>query len=803
MIYKIIKSYRTMFVLLTILALGAAIATFMENDYGNSFAREYIYTSWWYQGVLLLSAVNMVVILFNAKINLLRPGPIFHFAIVIILLGAFVTHHFGIDGLMHIREGEKSNAVFVGNQRINMPFHIYLKKFELKRYPGSESPSEFSSDVRVIDLQSGEDFEANIYMNNTLTYQGYKFFQTSYDKDEQGTVLTVNKDPGLELTYIGYALLFLGLILIAFDKKSRFRFLIRKIKRMPMATILLPLLLLANLNAFSQKEKYSEYIETYIQEHRDNSKEAAAAFGRLIVQGPTGRMKPLDTQNKEVLNKLTGKSSWHGMNANQVILGMFSRPDIWKNVDIIKVKTPRLRKLLGVPETQKLLSFADFFDKEGTFKLTNETNAANQLSPGKRGTFERDLIQVDELLNIAFMSYRGMLLKIFPLPNDPSQKWVDMPTMFMEMDNKDLSKNTENLLDLVYNRDYNAAIPFIEKIRDYQNEVGREVIPPKQKIEVELWYNKSALFIKLFIAYLLLGFILLIYSLVSMFNNRMINPKINLSINIIVFILFAVHTFGIATRWYIGGYAPISNTYETMVYIAYSSIIAALLFFRRSAIAMGASLIMAGIFIFSAWLGEINPQITSLVPVLKSYWLSIHVSVITASYGFFGVAAILGFITLIIFALRSEKRPHLDKHIENLTYINEATLTLGIVLLTIGNFLGAIWANESWGRYWGWDPKETWTYVSIIIYTLVLHLRLIKKWYSYFLFAVGSLLSYYTILMTYFGVNFYLSGMHSYATGDPVPVPTWVYSTIVVITILIIIAFGKRKLITPSENEED
>ncbi len=803
MIYKIIKSYRTMFVLLTILALGAAIGTFLENDYGNSFAREYIYTSWWYQAVLLLSTVNMVVILINAKIKLLRPGPIFHFAFVIILLGAFVTHHFGIDGLMHIREGEKSNAVFVGNQRINTPFYIQLKKFELKRYPGSASPSEFSSDVRVIDPQNGKDFEANIYMNNTLTYQGYKFFQTSYDTDEKGTILTVNKDPGLELTYIGYALLFLGLILIAFDKKSRFRYLIRKIKRMPMATVLLPLFLLANVSAFSQKEKYSDYVETYIQEHRDNSKALAATFGRLIVQGPTGRMKPLDTQNKEVLNKLTGKSSWQGMDANQVILGMVSRPDIWKNVDIIKVKTPRLRKLLGVPETQKLLSFADFFDKEGKFKLTDETNAANQLSPGKRGTFERDLIQVDELLNIAFMSYRGMLLKIFPLPNDPSQKWVDMPTMFMEMDNKELSKNTENFLDLIYNRDYNGAIPFIQKIADYQNEVGKEVIPPKQKIEVELWYNKSALFIKLFIAYLLLGFVLLIYSLVSMFNNRMINPKINLSINIIVFILFAIHTFGIAIRWYIGGYAPISNTYETMVYIAYSSIIAALLFFRRSAIAMGASLIMAGIFIFSAWLGEINPQITSLVPVLKSYWLSIHVSVITASYGFFGVAAILGFITLIIFTLRSEKRPHLDKHIENLTYINEATLTLGIVLLTIGNFLGAIWANESWGRYWGWDPKETWTYVSIIVYTLVLHLRLIKKWYSYFLFAVGSLLSYYTILMTYFGVNFYLSGMHSYATGDPVPVPTWVYSTIAVITILIIIAFGKRKLTTPPENEED
>ncbi len=796
MIYKIISSYRTMFVLLFVLAIAAAIGTFMENDYGNAFARENIYTSWWYQGVLLLAAVNMVVIIVKAKVKLLRPGPIFHFAIIIILLGAFVTHHFGIDGLMHIREGEKSNTVFVGSQKITTPFSIELKKFKLSRYPGSESPSEFSSDVRVIE-ENGDIFEANIYMNNTLTYDGYKFFQTSYDKDEKGTVLTVNKDPGVELTYIGYALLFLGLLLIVFDKKSRLRFLIRKIKRMPIATVLLPLMLLGTqTKAFSQDGEYSEYIETYIKEHRENSKELSAAFGTLIVQGPTGRMKPLDTQNKEVLNKLTGKSTWNGMDANQVVLGMFSRPDIWKNVNIIKVKTPRLRKLLGVPPTQKLLSFADFFDKQGSFKLTNETDYANQLSPSKRGTFERDLIQVDELLNVAFMSYRGMLLKIFPLPNDPKEKWVDMPTMFMELDNPKLTKDTERLLDFVYGRAYNESIEYVEYIRAYQNKMGKNVIPKQSKIDVELWYNKSALFVKLFISYLLLGFLLLIYSLISMFNNSLINTKVTFAINTIVFVLFLVHAFGIALRWYIGGYAPISNTYETMIYIAFSSMLAGVVFFRRSAIAMGASLIMAGTFIFAAWLGEINPQITSLVPVLKSYWLSIHVSVITASYGFFGVAAILGFITLIVFTLRSDKRPHLDSHIENITYINEATLIIGIVLLTIGNFLGAIWANESWGRYWGWDPKETWTYIAIIVYTLVIHLRLFKKWYSYFIFAIASIISYYTILMTYYGVNFYLSGMHSYATGDPVPVPNWVYYSIAIITILVLLAFRKRKLKT-------
>ncbi len=796
MINRILSSYRTMFVLLIILAVGAAVGTFVENDYGNSFAREYIYTSWWYQLLLFLSAINMVVIIIKAKLKLFRPGPIFHFAFVIILLGAFVTHHFGIDGLMHIREGEKSNVVFVGKQRIIIPFYLELRKFTLSRYPGSESPSEYSSRVRVIDTVSADSFDANIYMNNTLSYQGYKFFQTSYDKDEKGTVLSVNKDPGLELTYTGYALLFLGLILLVFDKKSRFRFLIRKIKQMPIAAILLPLLLLGiQYNLSAQKEKYSDYIETYIQEHRDNSKELAAEFGRLIVQGPTGRMKPLDTQNKEVLNKLTGRSSWRGMNANQVILGMFSRPDIWKKVDIIKVKTPRLRKLLGVPETQKLLSFSDFFDKQGNYKLSRETDAANQMSSGKRGTFERDLIQVDELLNIAFMSYRGMLLRIFPLPGDATNKWVDMPTMFLEMDNENLSNQTEKFLDLVYARDYKAAIEPLKSIANYQIAEGQSLIPSETAIAAELWYNKSALFIKLCIAYLLIGFLLLIYSLLSMFYNRMINSKITVGINIVVYILFAIHTFGIALRWYIGGYAPISNTYETMIYIAYSSVIVDMVFFRRSAIATGASLIMAGIFIFAAWLGEINPQITNLVPVLKSYWLSIHVSVITASYGFFGVAAILGFITLTIFALRSEKRPHLDTHIEHLTYINEATLSLGIILLVIGNFLGAIWANESWGRYWGWDPKETWTYISIIIYTLVLHLRLIKKWYSCFLFAVGSILSYYTILMTYFGVNFYLSGMHSYATGDPVPIPGWVYSSIATIIVLVLIAYPKRKLV--------
>ncbi len=793
MIYKIMSSYITMFVLLFVLAITAAYGTFLENDFGNIYAREQIYVSWWYQSLLFIAATNLGLVFLKHRIKLLRPSSIFHFSFVIILIGAFITHHFGIDGMMSIREGEKSNTIQIGNTTLTTPFQIQLNDFELIRYPGSRAPSEFKSNVTV--YTKNKQFDAEIYMNNTLTVDGYKFFQSSYDEDEKGTVLSVNKDPGVSITYVGYGILFLSLILTLFDEKSRFRFLIREIKRMPMALILFITFALFNsAEIFSQEIKRSDYLESYLLEHKNNSKEIAKEFGRLIVQGPTGRMKPLDTQNREILNKLTGKSTWNGLTANQVILGMFSRPELWKNADIIRVQTPKLRNLLGVSPNQKLVPFSVFFDENNKFKLTKETNAANKLPPFKRGTFERDIIQVDELLNIAFMSQRGMLLKIFPKPNDIANTWADMPTMFLEMENSRLKRNTATMLDVIFSRDYNKAQIYIDSISKYQHEFGKNVMPSQKKIEVELWYNKSALFIKLSIGYIFLGLLMLVYSIVSMFYNRMIHKKVKTLFLSIVSIFFLIHTIGIALRWYIGGYAPISNTYETMIYIAYSSIFSGLVFFRKSNIALGSSLILAGIFIFAAYLGEINPQITSLVPVLKSYWLSIHVSVITASYGFFGMSAVLGIVTLFIFIIKSEQRPHLDKHIKNLTYINEATLILAIVLLTIGNFLGGIWANESWGRYWGWDPKETWTYISILIYTIVLHLRLVKKIYSPYLFNVSSVLAFYSILMTYYGVNFYLSGMHSYATGDPVAIPAWVYITLAAITILMILAYRNRKL---------
>ena len=792
-LYKMIISYKTMVLLLLILAVGAAVGTFIENDFGTARAKELVYNAWWYQLSLFLISLNLIAVIDKTKMYRVKARTLFHVSFIIILFGAALTHYFGLDGMMHIREGEKSNIIMIGEEKVETPFYIELKEFTLTRYPGSRSPSEFYSELKVLDEANDHTFKTEVYMNHTLNYGGYKFFQTSYDSDEKGTKLSVNKDPGVEVTYIGYTLLFLGLILNLFDKQSRFQFLIRKIKKMPIAALLLPLVWMGVQTP--SYAGYSEYVETYLQGHRENSKGLSTAFGNLVVQGPVGRMKPLDTQNREVLNKLTGRSTWEGMDANQVVLGMFSRPGLWKKVNIIRIKTPKLRKLLGVPENQKLVKFTDFFDANASYKLTKEVERANTLVPSKRGTYERDLIRADERLNIAFMSYRGVLLTLFPLPKNDRNKWVDFKTMFSLVDHSQVKRSTSSLLDAAYNRNYTKGLTYIEDIRAYQKEFGDRVMPEQKILDVEVWFNQTSLFFRLSLAYLLFGLLLLVYSVSSMFTNRLISEKIKTVVSSLAFILFALHTFGIGVRWYIGGYAPISNTYETMVYIAYASILAGVVFLRKSTIALSASFIMAGIFIFAAYLGEIDPEITNLVPVLKSYWLSVHVSVITASYGFFGVGAILGLITLILFMFRGEKRPHMDVHIQNITYINEVSLIIGLTLLVIGNFLGGIWANESWGRYWGWDPKETWAYISILVYVIVLHMRLMKKIYTPYLFAVLSVLAFASILMTYFGVNFYLAGMHSYATGDPVPIPNWVYMTGGVVIVMIAMAYPKRTLI--------
>ena len=787
MLLKILSSYKTSLFLLFFLALGAAIATFIENDFGTARARYYVYDALWYEALLVLSVLNIILVVQKTKMFLHVSRFTFHIAFVFILIGSGLTRYLGVDGVMKVRENSSSNTIFSTekNQEITLPFALHLKSFELTRYYGSRAPSEYASDVHIVDGKKHVD--AVISMNNTLTYKGYKFFQTFYDPDEKGTILSVTKDPGVEVTYIGYALLFLGLLMNFFDKTSRFRKLVAQLKH---SSLVILVLVCVQTPLFSQ----SEYVETYLKEHRQNSLALSEQFGRLVVQSRMGRMKPFDTLSHEVLYKLSGKSTLLEMEPTQVLLGMLSHPKVWKKIPMIQTKTPKLRTFLGLEGHQKLASFEDFF--EGSrYKLETEVQKALMLRPSERGTYENDLIKVDERLSIAFMVYYGTLFKIFPLPDDANHTWLGFPEMFEKLQNDEallLQEQAERFIESVFTRQYEQALLHVKAFESFALKYGASIMPQPKHIEVELFYNKAKLFERLTPAYLLLGFILLGVAFMQVFYAKEASEKFRKPLFYAVAGLFLIHTFALILRWYVSGHAPMSDTYESIIYIAWSCLLFSMFFLRSSFFALAGSTMMAGIFMFVAHLGNIDPEITNLVPVLKSFWLSVHVSVITASYGFLALGCALGFFTLILFTCNVSQKSIMA--IKHLSIINEVSLMIGLVLLVIGNFLGGIWANESWGRYWGWDPKETWAYISIIGYTIILHVRLIPKWYSLYLFALLSVLGFASILMTYFGVNFYLAGMHSYATGDPVPIPTWVYVACALVLSLVLFSYKNRTL---------
>ncbi len=894
-------SGKTMILLLVLLGSGAAVATFIENDYGTSTARVLVYNHIWYEVVMTLSIVNLMGIMYLRKMWRQKAKFIFHFSFIVILIGAAMTRYVGYEGIMHIKEGQtqsdmislepyfqvtieyegkkyysefpkefsaigdnsfeyevefadkifnmkmekytfakkakatmnliatkftldgeekieklvgqrgspgitrelmfKNGAkiyVSYGSKSLSVPFAIRLNDFQLDRYPGSNSPSSYASEVTVIDKANNEEFDYRIFMNSTLQYGGYQFFQSSYDPDETGTVLSVNNDPGTIPTYFGYFLLTLGLVLNMFDKKSRFTKLINYTKQFNSIVLVAIAAMFINTSvqaADTNTSSFNNDIATYLENYEKDSKETAKLFGKLVTQSGKGRMKPVDSLNYEILNKLTRKSTFLGMDANQVVLGMITRPEVWRNLKMLKIKTPKLKKELGMDKTRTHVAFSEMFTEEGKYRLKDLANKVNAMNPNERGTFEKDIMKLDERLNIAYMVYYGNLFNIFPKPAEDksNNKWynpIDAMNDFPDQEKKIVKLMVRGFIDSTVQANYTEADKYINLISQYQRKVGKDVIPSENTIDNEILFNQLGVFGKLTIAYMIIGIILFIVSFLTVFNKNWHSNKVNTAFFVILAVFFALHTFGLGHRWYISGHAPWSDTYESLVYIAWSVMFAGVVFFRKSLMALSATVVMAAVFMFTAHLTGIDPQITNLVPVLKSYWLTIHVAIITGSYGFLAIGAMLGLMALLLFIFRSSKKPHIDDTIKHITAINEAALIIGLAALVIGNFLGGIWANESWGRYWGWDPKETWAYVAIVFYALVIHLRLIPKLNTPYVFAVASTLAFSTILMTYFGVNFYLSGMHSYATGDPVPIPTWAY--VLTATVFVIFAIASR-----------
>jgi len=699
--------------------------------------------------------------------------------------------------------GDTVINVAYGSIERKLPFSVALRDFELERYPGSMSPASYASEVSVIDPANQEKFDFRIYMNHILDYQGYRFFQSSFDQDELGTVLSVNHDPGTLITYIGYLLLAIGMFGVLIVKNGRFNALGEKLKSIKAentvaALAVITLIMFSSTNAIASDEE-----NPVIQVAKGFDKAHADKFGHLIVQDASGRMKPMDTLSHEILAKLNRNDTFLGLNSNQVVLGMMLRPDAWREIAIIRTGDKEINKLIGLPESAKTAAFSQFFqvpDEISGYKLAQLVDEANRKAPGKRDKFDKALLQVDERVNVAYMVYTGSLVRMWPKPSDKNHKWDATIEALQTLSPKE--SEIVRLLAVSYfgsidqamkSGDWKKADEALDRIDKYQRFVGASVYPNDLKSKVEIFYNKANVFEQLWPLYFVVGFTLLILSFIKIIKPTFKEEWLSkVSFGLLV-LFFAAHTAGLAMRWYISGHAPWSNGYESMIYIGWASVLAGFIFSRRSVMTMAATAIMTGLILFVAHLNWMDPQVTNLVPVLQSYWLAIHVAMITASYGFLGLGALLGMITLILFILKKpENSVRLNLAIKELNAINEMSLLVGLILLTVGNFLGGVWANESWGRYWGWDPKETWALVTILVYAVVIHLRMIKGAYSDYIFSVVSLLAFTSVLMTYFGVNYYLAGMHSYAKGDPVPVPDFVPWTYAVIAIVIAMAYKKR-----------
>ncbi len=730
-----------------------------------------------------------------------------------------------------------------GSMQIPLPFAIACRDFQLDKYPGSNVASSFASEVTIIDTVNKYRRDQRIFMNNVMDYGGYRFFQSSYDPDEGGTRLSVNHDWwGTNITYVGYLLMSIGMILSLIAPVGRFKELTNllkksRAKREKLLSVLLAVFMTSSF-AFSQEHfegdghdhSGHDHASTKQQGVKERKKTKSDAIYRvmsvehsdevasLLVQDFQGRTIPFHTFADQILRKLERNNTYKDYNAVQVVMSMHMYPPYWVEQDILYVSTKGgLREKLKAESG--FISYAALTDDNGQFVLFEDYNKAHQRLESKRGEYDKQLIKLVERYQVmqSILSWSDM--KILPAKNDPMQKWhIPLSAELMQKDtlSSKLALQYLTALDAASKSNkYGEASDLLTDLKAYQRLVGKAVVPSEDKINMEISYNKMHVFKSSYRSYLIVGLLMLIVFFIKIFVKPTSKSAkrfkiVTIVLTVLASIVFVYHGYGIYMRWYISGHAPWSNAYEAIVFIAWVSVLFGLIFSRKNAVILAGALILAVLMIVVSEMNLLDPDITPLQPVLKSYWLMIHVAIITGSYGPLGIACILGILNLLLYIVRNKKNGQIvTLNINELTYVSEMTMTIGVFMLTIGTFLGGIWANESWGRYWGWDPKETWALVAVLVYAVILHLRYIPALKNKFTFNVASVWGYSSILFTFFGVNFYLVGLHSYAQGEGLgTIPTSLIITIVIFILFTIVAAIRNKqykkyLLEDSNRPED
>ena len=729
-----------------------------------------------------------------------------------------------------IKCGDLFFSIAYGSKKIDIPFQVGLTDFRLMKYPGSESPSSYESDITILDETNAVNDSFNLFMNHVVDYGGFRFFQSSYDwsndenktagLDPDITILSVNHDIlGTIVTYLGYLLLAIGLLGTLFNPSSRFVDIRKKAIKMrnKRKTVLSILACFLMVSATCQQTNSNNLEESY--NYQPIAKQQADSMGILLVQTYEGRIEPTHTLAYDIFHKISKKNDFItsdniALNPMQIFIDMILDKPYWLEEKIIYIKKGTgVSDSLGVEG--KYASVKDFFNPDGTEKLKELVQKSFAKKDVEKNVFDKEVIKANERMNIVLQTMNGAFLKIFPISGNEDNKWVDWMDPYAE---QPIDTTDEHLASISLSRlfrsyiidlseakktnNYETAQSMLNFIKAYQiKTTPSELLLDKDQIEREISYNHSNLFVKVKNYYGYLSIFLLIFSFWNALSKKknLLNKIVKYilwALIILLMVVFAIHTYSLALRWSITGHAPWSNGYEALTFIAWGGVLAGFLFIRSSRITLAGTAVLAFCVLMTAGHSSFDPQLTDLQPVLKSYWLVIHVACITISYGFLGLGFILGLINVVNYIFLKPSNKNLKMIISELTYVNEMTLTIGLALATIGTFLGGIWANESWGRYWGWDAKETWALVIVLTYAIILHFRLIPGLKSKFTFNVASVLAFSSVLMTFIGVNYYLSkGLHSYARGETSAFPMWAWITIASIVALILLGwYNKRNL---------
>ena len=751
---------KNIFTLYILVLVCMAAATIVEKSQGTDYAHAHYYGAWWFILIWAVLAALGAFYIIKRKVKCASTLAL-HLSFIIILLGALLTHVSAKRGMIHLRIGQPTDTYMAqdeeqGMKEEKLPFSLCLKKFEAKMHDGTNAVADYSSKFTVID---GDDkSEGEVSMNNIYSHRSYRLYQSSYDEDGKGSVLAINADPyGIPVTYTGYALLFISLVWMLFDPKGGYRKLLKSPLLKKGALITALILSMGNIQTLHAESATGNLQNAVLP------KETAEKFGELHILY-NDRICPVQTFALDFCKKIYGARSYQGLTAEQVLSGWVFYGNTWANEPFIKIKSGEMKTAMNLPDYASLNTF---FNREmGGYTIGQYVQ---EYYNGQQDKFHQQAADIDGKIQIIMELREGVSLKVLPYTFTKNVKATkDHPfikagttTWFSPVDKLPQAVEHQHALYIrnvfsLLNGDVKAGNTsrvneFFVKMKKYQEVSSGNSLPTATQYKAERINNAFPFATILFMANLTLGFIALFYTIYRMTKKREIKI-LNIALPILLGVSFLALTFGLALRWIISGNIPMSNGYESMLTVAWFVMLISILMQLRIRIVMVFGFLISGFFLLVSHINQMDPAIGQMMPVLNSPLLSIHVSIIMMSYALLSLTFICGIMGI---SLRS--------HGEELQALSRIFLYPALTTMGFGIFIGAIWANVSWGNYWSWDSKETWALITFMIYAVVVHTQSLPVFRKPLVYHIYITLAFLSIAMTYFGVNYFLTGMHSYA----------------------------------------